>query len=241
MKGHSIPGIKGFKDTTLEDGRAASSAFQMQSPLHEEGDGTGDYDLEWKKIKETGFDPNRAERQAAGQSGLGYMGQEFGKLEWVDGKLVRKGSEVEKEKKDTITEQIDKYDDTTDAHKQYDVAPEDMIQDADGNWVPKEGAKSLTYGDTWGDGGWKDDATTESVGDSHDKEIPTGPDLSTHIKDEVVEAPVEETTSSYEVQGGDNLSKIAKANNMTLEELLEKNPEYKDNPSFVKKGATLNL
>ena len=36
MKGHSIPGIKGFKDTTLEDGRAASSAFQMQSPLHVE-------------------------------------------------------------------------------------------------------------------------------------------------------------------------------------------------------------
>jgi len=34
MKGHSIPGIKGFKGTTLEDGRAASSAFQMQSPLN---------------------------------------------------------------------------------------------------------------------------------------------------------------------------------------------------------------
>jgi hypothetical protein len=33
MKGHSIPGIKGFKGTTLEDGRAASSAFQMQSPF----------------------------------------------------------------------------------------------------------------------------------------------------------------------------------------------------------------
>ena len=38
MKGHSIPGIKGFKGTTLEDGRAASSAFQMQSPLHVETD-----------------------------------------------------------------------------------------------------------------------------------------------------------------------------------------------------------
>ena len=36
LKGHSIPGIKGFKDTTLEDGRAASSAFQMQSPLYVE-------------------------------------------------------------------------------------------------------------------------------------------------------------------------------------------------------------
>ena len=37
-----------------------------------------------------------------------------------------------------------------------------MIQDASGNWVPKEGAKSLTHGDTWSEGGWKDDATTRS-------------------------------------------------------------------------------
>ena len=36
MKGHSIPGIKGFKGTSLEDGRAASSAFQMKSPLQKE-------------------------------------------------------------------------------------------------------------------------------------------------------------------------------------------------------------
>ena len=36
LKGHSIPGIKGFKGTTLEDGRSASSAFQMQSPLYVE-------------------------------------------------------------------------------------------------------------------------------------------------------------------------------------------------------------
>lgn len=36
MKGHSVPGVKGFKDTTLEDGRPASSALQMQSPLYVE-------------------------------------------------------------------------------------------------------------------------------------------------------------------------------------------------------------
>ena len=45
----------------------------------------------------------------------------------------------------------------------------------------------------------------------------------------------------FEVVDGDNLSKIAKANNMTLDELLEKNPEYKENPNFVRSGATLNL
>ena len=107
LKGHSIPGIKGFKDTTLEDGRAASSAFQMQSPLHEE-DGSDAYELDDINIKSSDFNPNRAAAQAAGQGGLAYAGQEFGKLEWKDGKLVRKGSEVEKDK---ITEQVDKYED----------------------------------------------------------------------------------------------------------------------------------
>ena len=47
----------------------------------------------------------------------------------------------------------------------------------------------IQYGDTWSDGGWKDDATTESVADSHDKEIPTGPDLSTHPKNEEITLP----------------------------------------------------
>ena len=62
-------------------------------------------------------------------------------------------------------------------------------------------------------------------------------------KENVNENPenVEVETSTYEVQKGDNLSRIAKANNMTLDELLEKNPEYKENPSFVRSGATLNL
>ena len=108
MKGHSIPGIKGFKGTTLEDGRAASSAFQMQSPLHKEGDDGDAYDLDPINIKSSDYDPYRGEKQAAGQGGVGYAAQEFGKLEWKDGKLVRKGSEVEKDK---ITEQVDKYED----------------------------------------------------------------------------------------------------------------------------------
>ena len=34
MKGHSIPGIKGFKSTSKEDGRAASSAFQAHVEGH---------------------------------------------------------------------------------------------------------------------------------------------------------------------------------------------------------------
>jgi hypothetical protein len=111
MKGHSIPGIKGYKNTTLEDGRAASSAFQMQSPLHVEDDGSDAYELDDINVKSSDFDPNRAAKQAVGQGGLAYAGQEFSKLEWKDGKLVRKGSEVEKDK---ITEQVDKYEATGD-------------------------------------------------------------------------------------------------------------------------------
>ena len=33
MKGHSIPGIKGFKSTSKEDGRDASSAFQQTDDI----------------------------------------------------------------------------------------------------------------------------------------------------------------------------------------------------------------
>lgn len=54
-------------------------------------------------------------------------------------------------------------------------------------------------------------------------------------KEETVE------TKEYTVKSGDNLSRIAKANNMSLAELLDKNPEYKKNPNFVRRGATLNL
>ena len=32
MKGHSIPGIKGFKDSSPKDGRATSSPYQMAQP-----------------------------------------------------------------------------------------------------------------------------------------------------------------------------------------------------------------
>ena len=58
MKGHSIPGIKGFKDTTMPDGRAASSAFQMQ---------------------EAGDSPNKFLGGAIGALGKTKFGQNIGK------------------------------------------------------------------------------------------------------------------------------------------------------------------
>jgi len=165
MKGHSFPGIKGFKNTTLEDGRAESSAFQMKSPFQEEvlGDNT-DYKIDTTdptEGEEFSGGINKSYAQLENETGMQHLFRQ-----WQLAKDAKK--QKENNPSETLNEKITEYDDTTDAHKQYDVAPEDMIQDADGNWVPKEGAKSLTYGDTWSGGGWKDDATTESVGDSEE-------------------------------------------------------------------------
>ena len=70
MPGHSIPGVKGFKGTSLEDGRAASSAFQMkESPLHEKLESG----LGWTK-KEKGKDKDKylSRSKLAGESGTSY-------------------------------------------------------------------------------------------------------------------------------------------------------------------------
>jgi len=99
MKGHSIPGIKGFKDTTLEDGRAASSAFQMQSPLYEEGDA---YELDDINIKSSDSDANRATAQRAGQTGANY-GME---------QLIKMGGRLrDKKAEEKMEDQTTKYED----------------------------------------------------------------------------------------------------------------------------------
>jgi len=105
MKGHSIPGIKGFKNTTLEDGKAASSAFQMQSPLYVEGDddGTDAYKLDDINVKSSDYDPNRATTQRAGQSGASYGLEQLGKLA---------GRKRDKKAAEKMEDQTTKYDDT---------------------------------------------------------------------------------------------------------------------------------
>jgi hypothetical protein len=47
--------------------------------------------------------------------------------------------------------------------------------------------------------------------------------------------------ASYTVVKGDTLSKIAKANGLTLAELLELNPAYKENPNVVSIGAEITI
>tara|TARA_R100001082_G_scaffold70223_1_gene39986 strand:- start:2140 stop:2772 length:633 start_codon:yes stop_codon:yes gene_type:complete len=64
-------------------------------------------------------------------------------------------------------------------------------------------------------------------------------DLPPMPDEEFVDA--DEVSKPYEVQRGDTLSEIAAANNMTLDELIDKNPEYRDDPDHVLTGATLNL
>lgn len=46
---------------------------------------------------------------------------------------------------------------------------------------------------------------------------------------------------THTVKSGETLSKIAKANGITLEQLLDANPKFKANPNRVRVGDTLNL
>jgi len=47
--------------------------------------------------------------------------------------------------------------------------------------------------------------------------------------------------ADYTVKAGDNLIKIARANNLTLQQLLDLNPQYKNNPNLIKVGQTIKL
>lgn len=45
----------------------------------------------------------------------------------------------------------------------------------------------------------------------------------------------------YSIRSGDTLSKIAKRNNLTTNQLLELNPKYRENPNMIRVGDTLTL
>ena len=45
----------------------------------------------------------------------------------------------------------------------------------------------------------------------------------------------------YVIQPDDNLTKIAKSNNLTLQQLLDLNPQYKRNPNLIKVGQKIKI
>lgn len=48
-------------------------------------------------------------------------------------------------------------------------------------------------------------------------------------------------SGSYVVRSGDNLSKIASQNGLSLSQLLELNPQYKTNPNLIRPGESIKL
>ena len=130
MKGHSIPGIKGFKDTTLEDGRAASSAFQMQSPLHVEtnsnvtldtSDPTKDLDLSGGMDKSL----TKSNKESSAQ----YL---FRQKMLFDQRKKDREKEKAKSSVEKMDDQTTEYDGTTDLKEGQQGPQPETDQDGDG-------------------------------------------------------------------------------------------------------------
>ena len=80
--------------------------------------------------------------------------------------------------------------------------------------------------------------------------IQPGDTLKYNRKETVIETPKPLVTQPnselsqdryYTVKSGDSLSKIAKDNNMSLDDLLKLNPDFKNNPNLISIGQQINL
>ena len=278
MKGHSIPGIKGFKDTSLEDGRAASSAFQMKEsalkhsaiegkvvPEHPHPHSENPEQLE-VDFKNTTDNYNR------------YVegGGELSIKDWFERPGNLNQGSYEEVFKNILTENTDPGTDVvggiTDPGKEYKITGGDPYEDTEFTkgtldeyetpehlkWKPGEGL-------SWGVGevgkllarqaaerkakkeqkeNNPGDVLTEKINENktdiikkeEKKDIVKGPDK--ELVQKTIQTKVE--TKPYEVKSGDNLSKIAMANNTTVEELMKKNPQIKDKNKIFS-GQTINL
>jgi len=140
MKGHSIPGMKGFKSTSKKDGRAASSAFQMKSPLYEEAKKSTLGAESWKS-PELGEEKDKYNRtQQKGESGVDFGVR--GLVEMAQ-RLKDKKAEKAKSASDKLGEQTDKYDEvpkgtTTGTNSEGDEVSIMPGYDADGNPIVDE-------------------------------------------------------------------------------------------------------
>jgi len=106
MKGHSIPGIKGFKSTSKEDGRAASSAFQQTDNI------IPPPTLDDDEFKYEAIEPAKKEDISAGtyggQGGFNFALQEIIKakkrLNTPEAKEAREANKKVKEEKEAKKE-----------------------------------------------------------------------------------------------------------------------------------------
>ena len=106
MKGHSIPGIKGFKSTSKEDGRDASSAFQQTDDI------IPPPTLDDDEFKYEAIEPAKKEDISAGtyggQGGFNFALQEIIKakkrLNTSEAKEAREANKKVKEEKEAKEE-----------------------------------------------------------------------------------------------------------------------------------------
>jgi len=109
LKGHSYPGVKRFEKTTLKDGRAASSAFQMKSPLLQPK--LGD-DINFDDPIEEAESFKRQRTQKEGETGTQYAMRALQELAY-------ERSLGKKDKAKDLEDQTEKYDGDEGTYKEY--------------------------------------------------------------------------------------------------------------------------
>ena len=127
-------------------------AFRMNRSIIK---GTASYKASIAKAKAEAR-PVVAQTRTQGDTSLISLSEELGKSRVgknVDYTQAKPDIKIPKGKKKLSVDS-----DKAQAAEQYTVSERDLIKNSDGDWVPKQGAKSIKYGDTWdSEKGWKDD------------------------------------------------------------------------------------
>ena len=127
-------------------------AFRMNRPIIK---GTASHKASIAKAKAEAR-PVVAQTRTQGDTSLISLSEELGKSRVgknIDYTQAKPDIKIPKGKKKLSVDS-----DKAQAAEQYTVSERDLIKNSDGDWVPKQGAKSIKYGDTWdSEEGWKDD------------------------------------------------------------------------------------
>jgi len=129
-------------------------AFRMNRPIIK---GTASHKASIAKAKaKAEARPVVAQTRTQGDTSLISLSEELGKSRIsknIDYTQAKPDIKIPKGKKKLSVDS-----DKAQAAEQYTVSERDLIKNSDGDWVPKQGAKSIKYGDTWdSEEGWKDD------------------------------------------------------------------------------------